>query len=113
MRRAILICWVVSASMVRTIDGDSFVGQMDIWPGLIATAHIRVLGVDTPEMKAPTMEAAQKARAYAQEWLNRDDFLVAIGCGNEKAQDSFGRYLGQVTRGGRNLAEDVISAGHG
>jgi hypothetical protein len=38
---AIVLCWIVSASSVRTIDGDTFVASIDIWPGLTATGHVR------------------------------------------------------------------------
>ena len=107
-----LLCWLVSASVIRTIDGDTAVFAIDIWPGLTGTAHIRVLGVDTPEMKGETRPAAEKAREFTRAWLDKGEVLLTIGCGRP-AQDSFGRYLAVVTRDGKSLADEIIAAGHG
>lgn len=107
-----VICWTVSASSLRVIDGDTFVASIDIWPGLTGTAHVRVLGVDTPELKGETKAKAEEARAFTQKWLDKGDVTLAIGCG-KPAQDSFGRYLGTVTRGDKNLADELIAAGFG
>lgn len=107
-----LLCWIVSGSMVRTIDGDTFVASADIWPGLTGTLTVRVLGVDTPELQGATLEAAKKARTFTQDWLNKGDVMLAIGCG-APAQDHFGRYLGRVTRDGKSLADELIAGGFG
>lgn len=108
---AFMLCWIVSAQSVRVIDGDTFVASIDVWPGLTATGHIRVLDVDTPEMKGETRPAAEAARAFTQKWLDTSDFVLTIGCGRPP-QDSFGRYLAVVTRGGRSLADELKAAGH-
>ena len=107
-----LLCWIVSADVVRVIDGDTAVFAISIWPGLTGTAHVRLLGVDTPERQGDTRAAGDKARAFTQDWLNKGDVVIAIGCGHP-AQDSFGRYLGKVTRNGKNLADELIGAGLG
>lgn len=110
--RCALICWIVSGAVVRTIDGDTAVFSLDIWPGLTQTGTVRVLGVDTPELKGATLEAAQKARTFTQDWLNKGDVMLSIGCG-APAQDHFGRYLGRVTRDGKSLADELIAGGLG
>lgn len=112
LSRALVICWIVSASVIRTIDGDTAVFAADIWPGLQGTVTVRLLGVDTPEMKGETRPAAEKAREFTRAWLDKGDVMLAIGCG-APAQDHFGRYLGRVTRDGKALADDLIAAGHG
>lgn len=112
MRRAIVICWIVSASMMRTIDGDTADFTIDIWPGLTGTGRVRVLGVDAPEQRGETLAAARKAREFTQKWLEQGEVTLTIGCG-AAPQDHFGRYLAHITRDNRNLAEDLIAAGHG
>lgn len=75
------------------------------------TVHerVRVFGVNTPEMKGATKEAAQAAAMFTQDWLKRGEFSVRT-CG----RDSFGRVLGIVTRAGDGtLADALIQAGHG
>jgi endonuclease YncB( thermonuclease family) len=107
-----VLCFIVSGTPVRVLDGDTFVASVDLWPGLFYTVMIRVLDVDTPEMKGETRAAGEAARAFAKTWLEKDDVLLAVGCGRPAA-DSFGRYLATVSRNGENLAELLIKSGHG
>lgn len=104
----VLLCWAVSASIVRVVDGDTFVARAFIWPGHEVTVHVRVLGVDTPEPTGATKVQGEQARAFTDNWLGQGD-VILVGC----KLDSFGRFLGTVTRDGKSLAADLISAGHG
>lgn len=104
---AILLCWTVSGSLVRTIDGDSFVARLSIWQNLEAIERVRVLEIDTPEMKGASLEAAKKAQLFTHQWLSQGAFTVE-SC----ARDSFGRLLGKVTRGKESLAEKLIESGN-
>lgn len=103
-----LLCWTVSATPIRVIDGDTVIADLAIWPGLTARETIRVLGVDTPEPKGITRPAGEAARLFARDWLQRGPVEVRV-C----ERDAFGRALGQVTRDGEDLAKALIQAGHG
>lgn len=102
-----LLCWSVTAVPVRTIDGDTFVAAMKIWPGLTAQETIRVLGVNAPEMKGATREAAVKSRSFVAHWLDQGDVRVYV-C----QRDAFGRLLGTVTRGSENLTTLLLDGGY-
>ncbi|MBI3937156.1 MAG: thermonuclease family protein [Betaproteobacteria bacterium] len=99
-------CWSALGVAVRTIDGDSFIARLKIWHGLEVTERIRLLGVDTPERKGPTMAQALQARAFTDRWLGQEPFEVR-SC----ARDSFGRALATVRRGGDDLADKLLEAG--
>lgn len=101
-----LICWTVSANAIRTIDGDTFVARMEIWPKLYKIETVRVLGVDTPELKGPERERALEAKAFTEEWLSRGPFTIEA-C----RRDSFGRLLAKVTRHDSTLAGELIERG--
>ena len=89
---AALFCWTANLiSVERVIDGDTFVADMAIWPGLVVTEHIRLLGVDTPEHK-PDEIAWQRARLYTEQWLAESGYVEITGC----KRDSFGRILATV-----------------
>lgn len=103
-----LLCWTVWATPGRVVDGDTFEARVRIWPGLEAYETVRVLDVDTPEMKGPAREAGLAAKRFAEEWLRRGDVEIRA-C----KRDSFGRLLGTVTRHGENLAQELLRAGHG
>ena len=105
-----LLCWTISATTVRVIDGDTAVMSGAVWPDLTATMHVRVLGVDTPELRGTTLEDAKKAKAFTEAWLGVGPVTLTIGCTGQPARDSFGRVLAVVTRDGKNLADDLIAA---
>lgn len=102
-----LLCWAVAASPVRTIDGDTFVATLTIWPGLTARETVRVLGVNTPELKGATREAGDRARVFTAGWLGQGDVRIHT-CG----RDAFGRILGTVTRGPENLSTLLLDGGY-
>lgn len=101
-----LLCWSVTAAPVRTIDGDTFVADLKVWPGLTARETVRVLGVNAPEMKGATREAAVKSQVFAADWLAQGDVRV-YAC----QRDAFGRLLGTVTRGTQNLSTLLLDGG--
>jgi micrococcal nuclease len=102
---AALLCWAVTGLSGRVIDGDTFWAKLDIWLNLHAIQTIRLLGVDTPELRD---EGGEAARRFTHEWLTKGAITVSA-C---KA-DNFGRVLGKVTRDDQDLAELLIRAGHG
>ena len=106
----IFLCWAALATPVRTIDGDTAVFDVRVWPGLTARETVRVLGVDTPERKGATREAGDAARAYTAAWLDGAEVRL-YAC----TRDAFGRLLATVTRArdGKNLTTDLLESGNG
>jgi endonuclease YncB( thermonuclease family) len=100
-----LLLWCLTAtlsaqSVMRVIDGDTFALYH---VGVPAEERVRVLDVDTPERnEAGFMEA----RLFTQGWLMEGPFTLTT-C----KRDSFGRLLGQVTRGDTDLTTDLKAAG--
>ena len=104
-----LLCWtVIVGNADRVIDGDTFQATVRIWPSLISVETIRVLEVNTPELKGTTKAAAEKARAFTIAWLGQGEFKI-----NACARDSFGRLLGKVYRGDSMLADELVKNGLG
>lgn len=55
------------ARVVKVIDGDSLIVQVGLWFGQSVIEHIRIAGIDAPEMKGrcpSEIEAARAARQY-------------------------------------------------
>jgi endonuclease YncB( thermonuclease family) len=109
-------CFVIPvAAPVRIIDGDTFVADLKIWPGLTARETVRVWGINAPEMKGATRQAAEAAKQFAATWLAKGEFYIGA-CD----RDAFGRILSAVWRGSsdptagvsENLGEQMIGAGH-
>ena len=111
--------WVWRASLWNVVDGDTF----DLWIDQGFHSHklerVRLLFVDTPEMKKPTLEAGREAKAFALEWLMEAEEFSGLTADwppiiETSKSDSFGRYLGDIWRvsDGSNLGSALILAGH-
>ncbi len=101
----ILLCLtmlVMPAQIKRVLDGDTFA----LWAfGPVTEEKIRVLGVDATELHDPGGKAA---REFAWVWLMAGPFDLTT-C----KKDSFGRWLGTVSRNGEDLGQMLIQHGYG
>lgn len=60
----------VRADVVRVLDGDTIEVSTQVWLGLRLTSHVRIRGIDTPELRGDC--ASEKAMAaQARERLAR------------------------------------------
>lgn len=90
--------------VVRVVDGDTLLMEGDI--------RVRLLGVDTPETKHPTLgvqplgpEASEFTRQFAE------GKLVTLRFDRER-RDRYHRWLAYVYRDDRCLNEELIRAGY-
>lgn len=77
--------------LVRVIDGDTFVASIDVGFGFTTTQRIRLMGCDMPERNQPGGSAAT---AQLSGYLGCAERLIITTI----KQDSFGRWLAQVSR---------------
>ncbi len=100
------------AYVLSVYDGDTFTGYVRVWPDQYVEAKIRILDVDTPELRGDEKEQGEKSRAYVRSLI--EGKMVTI---RTLKRDSFGRYLADVwlTEEGKwiDVAEDIIKKGHG
>lgn len=103
-------CWsliLTPADVLKVHDGDTvYLRTVAVWPGISATEeHVRILGVDTPELRDSLTQPAREARAFTQQWLAQGPFTLYT-C----KRDSFGRLLATVSRGADTLAVALATA---
>lgn len=100
----------VDGAVTRVVDGDTFEFVAHVWLGLALTVHVRVRGIDTPEVrgKCPReKELASLATAQLGELLVRGAVLVHVG--DDKY---FGRVVADVIgAGGTDVAVAMIASG--
>jgi len=102
-----------TAELVRVIDGDTYVFDIDLGFYVTTRQHIRLLGLDCPERGTPEGKRATEA---ALTWLNRYNRKVLLR--TTKAQvKTFDRWVAEVWSadprdGGANLRDDLERAGH-
>ena len=103
----LFLALVLSTSAV---DGDTIRIQARVWPNMLVEEHVRLLGVDTPEMKA----AAPCERIMAQKAKDVTTAILAAGkhiTVSSNSRDSFGRILGDVRVDGVSLSDTLLSRG--
>jgi len=96
----------------RVVDGDTYDFRVDLGLETQRTLRVRLLGVDTPELRGGTPEtkaAGLRAKAEAEAWLRAPGPLVLEAA----EKDSFGRWLGLVWRGDESLTDFLIVEGLG
>lgn len=80
------------AKLVRVIDGDTIELMIDVGFYFWYKTKVRLLGVDTPEIKGETRDLGLVSKAYVEEALGHaTDMYVHTEKG-----DSFGRWLAEL-----------------
>ena len=102
------------ATVLRVIDGDTFVAEVMPLPDTTRKVTIRVMDLDTPELRgecAEERELAKAAKFRAAELLVG---RIRLEVPEARAFDKFGRLLAQVKlEDGRYLAGVLIREGLG
>jgi len=109
--------WTVPARVTRVIDGDTLVCDLDLgWNVWHMEQRVRLLGIDTPELKGSTRMAGEAARLFVINTLgwsaawNTEPVAVTVV---SEQLDSFGRVLGRVLLAdGSDLSTLLLDAGH-
>jgi micrococcal nuclease len=100
------------ATVLRVIDGDTIDVTLDKHHGVHQQFRLRLLEVDTPELRGETKELGIQAKSYTSNWIwNANRTLVVHGV----QMDSFGRLLAYVydLKTNEILNELLVTAGHG
>jgi endonuclease YncB( thermonuclease family) len=98
----------VSATVVRVIDGDTFVAEAHVWPGETVRVSVRIRGIDAPELHSRCPEertAATQARDALAALLDRQTVTISnIGGGKY-----YGRVLADVETEDGAVAPAMLS----
>ncbi len=84
--------FVRSATVRRIIDGDTYEVLIDDGRQHYSVEQLRLLRMDTPEVRDETKEAGLEAKAFVQNILTVGKEIVI----QTEKDDSFGRYLAEV-----------------
>ncbi len=98
---------IYSASINRVIDGDTVVARLDMGLGIESIQHVRLSGINTPELNA---EAGKQAR----DWL-KDRLLfrkVKLAVDDQQTHDKYGRLLGVLWLEEVNINQELIRQGY-
>jgi micrococcal nuclease len=104
------------ATFVSNYDGDTITARLSLGFDLYLEKSIRLLGIDTPELKTGTQKEKGKA---AKKWLEAKltgKKLVIQTCKHhdDGGLDKYGRILGEIFIVGEETSvnDQIITAGH-
>ena len=81
------------ARIVRVIDGDTFIAEIDRGFGDFSLKTIRLTRINTPEIRGVEKEEGLAAKQFLESLLEECDFHCTI---YSQRVDSFGRSLAEV-----------------
>lgn len=106
--------YIRRARFSRVIDGDTLRLVIDLGWNTSTEKNCRLLRVDAPEVRGEERPQGLAAKAFVEEWVTEHamgmpwPFII-----RSEKDDAFGRYLIELTaRGGCNLNDDLLAAGH-
>ncbi len=100
------------ASVIRTVDGDTFDARVSVWPGMELTTRVRLRGIDAPEIKASCESEFQKAEAASRALRNllNEGEVAVYNIGPDKYGE---RVVADVsTKRTPNVSSALVAAGH-
>ncbi len=100
-----------NVDIVRVVDGDTIVANVDLGFGLTYKSWYRLLGCNTPERRIVVMDAFKAASAFTQKWCDDNAGYIEI---ETMEKDSFGRWLAlfRNQQDGTYLNQRLIEEGH-
>ena len=99
---------VVINKVINVYDGDTFRVNIDEFPPIIGeNIAIRILGIDTPEIKGNCQQERQlaiKARDFTRKYLNSGSVISLT----DLKRDKYFRILANVYIDGKNLGDALL-----
>lgn len=101
----------VWGDVVHVVDGDTVEVDARIWPGQTVRTLVRVVGIDTPELRGEC-DTERRLAQKAKEFVTRELATGQVELRQVGIDKFGGRVLAQVmTEDGRSVAESLIAAG--
>lgn len=99
--------YTYSATVERTIDGDTLLVLIDVGFGIIVRDKLRLRGINTPELGTPQ---GDKAKRFVEKLLPPDSTIVLKS--HKSATDKYGRFVADVFyKTGTDNPQEIIDSG--
>lgn len=84
------------AKLVRVVDGDTLVLNFDLGFKIHVEQHVRLLGINTPELIGEQHEAGKLAKQAVVEALEHAVGDLVVKTHKPAKKDKYGRYVAEV-----------------
>ena len=102
--------WTFPARLVRVIDGDTVVLDLDLgfYQWRLGRSY-RLARIDAPELNT---ELGKVARAAVDAFLVGESLLVKSLLAQTSKADNFGRFIVELLADGENVSDWLVANGH-
>lgn len=100
------------AKVVRWIDGDTLLADIDLGFYVTVQQKVRLLRINAPELQSDVpyqMRRAKHARAVAKKFCPDGSEVTLIT--QKQNKDVYARYLAEVVYKGKNLSDYLLKEG--
>jgi len=97
------------ATVIRVVDGDTIDLAVDLGFRVTFTDRVRLVGVDAPEIRAPTFDAGRAARTWLDNLILGRPVTIES---HKPATDKYGRWLVTMRLDGVDVGAALVDAGH-
>lgn len=87
-----------AARFVRAVDGDTVELVLQLGFNIELTDHVRLFGVNTPELHGPDAAKAREAKQFVEAWFTGTGPLY-IQSDRFNSREKYGRILATIFRG--------------
>ena len=102
--------YIYKAEVVRIIDGDSVVVDLDLGFGIwLRKQHIRLYGLDAPEIRGEERPDGLVAKSFVETFLPIGTEVIIKTYKDKKGK--YGRWLGEIFHGDVSLNETLLENG--
>lgn len=96
------------ARITSVYDGDTCTALVDLGFRITFEIKIRLLGIDTPELKGEEREMGLKSKARLEELILNKDVIIKT---DKDKTEKYGRWLAEIFVGDVNVNQTLLSEG--
>ncbi len=98
-----------NALVTSVIDGDTITCSIDVgFRIIVQDRHIRLAGINAPELRQPTLDAGRRSRLWLIEQILAKRIVIRTMKDND---DKYGRLLGEIWRGDVSINRRMVELG--
>lgn len=101
--------YTYKAKIVKAYDGDTVTAEVNLGFSIKYTIKLRLLGINTPELRGSEREEGLKSRDYLRELILDKDVIVET---KRDKKGKYGRYLAIIWLDDVNINEKLLNEGY-
>lgn len=95
-----------TGTVARVVDGDTVEAVIDLGFTITVKVHLRLLGINAPEMKGPEATEGQKTKDWLASQIEGKEVII-----ESHGQEKYGRWLAIILVDGESVNKRMVTEG--